>query len=48
MTLKSYKPTSPGRRLTTSPDFAEITKDFPEKRLTAPSRAQAGATSMAA
>ena len=27
MALKSYKPTSPGRRLTTSPDFAEITKD---------------------
>src|SRR5258707_14480905 len=34
MTLKSYKPTSPGRRLTTSPDFAEITKDYPKKSLT--------------
>ena len=31
MVLKSYKPTSPGRRLTTSPDFSEITKDYPEK-----------------
>src|SRR5689334_7016277 len=36
MALKSYKPTNPGRRLTTSPDFAEITKDYPEKSLTAP------------
>src|SRR5918911_4067530 len=36
MPLKSYKPTSPGRRLMTSPDFAEITKDTPEKKLTLP------------
>ena len=36
MPLKSYKPTSPGRRLTTSPDFAEITKSRPEKKLTLP------------
>ena len=34
MALKSYKPTSPGRRLTTSPDFAELTKGKrPEKKL---------------
>jgi large subunit ribosomal protein L2 len=35
MALKNYKPTSPGRRLTTSPDFAEITKGKKaEKKLT--------------
>src|SRR6267142_2145731 len=43
MTLKSYKPTSPGRRLTTSPDFSEITKGKkPEKSLTAPLKSQGG------
>src|SRR6202040_1326209 len=42
MALKSYKPTSPGRRLTTSPDFAEITKDYPEKSLTAPLKSTGG------
>src|SRR5256712_747152 len=36
MPLKSYKPTSPGRRLMTSPDFSEITKSRPEKKLTLP------------
>src|ERR671939_1327078 len=36
MPLKSYKPTSPGRRLMTSPDFGEITKTRPEKKLTLP------------
>src|SRR5438045_9342853 len=36
MPLKSYKPTSPGRRLMTSPDFGEITKSRPEKKLTLP------------
>ena len=42
MALKSYKPTSPGRRLTTSPDFAEITKDYPEKSLTKPLKGTGG------
>ncbi len=42
MVLKSYKPTSPGRRLTTSPDFAEITKDSPERSLTAPLKSTGG------
>src|SRR5436305_529913 len=42
MVLKSYKPTSPGRRLTTSPDFAEITKDYPERSLTAPLKSTGG------
>src|SRR5260370_39041571 len=35
MALKTYKPTSPGRRLMTSPDFSEITKTEPERSLTA-------------
>ena len=34
MGLKKYKPTSAGRRLMTTSDFAEITKDRPEKGLT--------------
>jgi len=34
MGLKNYKPTSAGRRLMTVSDFAEITKDRPEKKLT--------------
>ena len=34
MGLKSYKPTSAGRRLMTVSDFAEITKTKPEKKLT--------------
>src|SRR5437764_10267973 len=42
MTLKSYKPTSPGRRLMTSPDFSEITKSRPEKKLTLPLNSTGG------
>ncbi len=34
MALITYKPTSPGRRNMTSPDFAEITTNRPEKSLT--------------
>ncbi len=34
MPVKSYKPTSPGMRQRTTPDFAEITKATPEKSLT--------------
>src|SRR5882762_7096419 len=34
MALRKPKPTSPGRRFSTYPDFAEITKDKPEKSLT--------------
>ena len=33
MALKRYKPTSPGRRFSTYPDFAEVTKTEPEKSL---------------
>src|SRR3954469_9851091 len=42
MALKSYKPTSPGRRLTTSPDFSEITKTRPERKLTEPTKSSGG------
>ncbi len=42
MPLKKYKPTSPGRRFMTSPDFSEITKDRPEKALTRPKRRSGG------
>src|ERR1044072_8597649 len=34
MPIRKPKPTSPGRRFVTSPDFAEITKTNPEKSLT--------------
>ncbi|MES2504768.1 MAG: 50S ribosomal protein L2 [Myxococcota bacterium] len=34
MGIKHFKPTSAARRLTTGPDFSEITKSKPEKRLT--------------
>ena len=33
MPIRKPKPTSPGRRFATYPDFAEITKDTPEKSL---------------
>src|SRR3990172_5036675 len=36
MAIKSYKPTSPGRRFATTPAFDEITKSEPEKALTRP------------
>jgi large subunit ribosomal protein L2 len=42
MALKQFKPTSPGRRLMTSPDFAEITKSRPEKALTEARKENAG------
>jgi large subunit ribosomal protein L2 len=34
MPIRKPKPTSPGRRFVTYPDFAEITRDEPEKSLT--------------
>ena len=36
MGVKKFKPTSPGRRFASVSDFSEITKDRPEKSLTAP------------
>ena len=34
MAIRSYKPTSPGRRFVTSSNFKELTTDRPEKKLT--------------
>ncbi len=42
MAIKSYKPTSPGRRFTTTPAFDEITKTEPEKSLTVPVKRKGG------
>jgi large subunit ribosomal protein L2 len=42
MPLKTYKPTSPGRRWLMGPTFEEITKTKPEKALLQPLRKQAG------
>lgn len=42
MPVKAYKPTSPGRRGMTALTFEEITKDKPEKSLTAPLKKTAG------
>jgi large subunit ribosomal protein L2 len=45
MALKEYKPTSPARRHMTVPDFAEITKSKPEKKLTKAVRKSGGRNS---
>ncbi|HYQ80122.1 MAG TPA: 50S ribosomal protein L2 [Anaeromyxobacteraceae bacterium] len=42
MGLKTYKPTSPGRRLMSVSDFAEVSRDRPEKKLTRPMRKSGG------
>lgn len=42
MPVKAYKPRSPGRRFQTVSDFAEITKDTPEKHLLSPARKTGG------
>ncbi len=42
MGLKTYKPTSPGRRLMSVSDFAEVSRDRPEKKLTRPVRKTGG------
>jgi len=42
MGIKQYKPTSPGRRFQSVSDFAEITKDTPEKSLLRPLSKKAG------
>ena len=43
MALKAYKPTSPARRHTTSPDFAELTKGKkPERKLTVSTSSSGG------
>lgn len=42
MAIKSFRPTSPGRRFATVSTFQEITKTQPEKSLLAPLKKQAG------
>ena len=42
MSIKRYKPTSPGRRFASVSDFTEITKKEPEKSLLAPMNYKAG------
>ena len=42
MALKSYRPTSPGRRSMSGATFEEITKDKPEKSLLLPLKKRAG------
>lgn len=42
MALKSYRPTSPGRRFMTTADFSELTKKEPEKSLTRPVKRTGG------
>src|ERR1044072_2783237 len=44
MGIKKYKPTSAARRLMTVSDFADITKDTPDKKLTAPLKRRGGRT----
>ena len=45
MALKTYRPTSPGRRGMVSPSFEEITKPVPERSLLLPIRKKAGRNS---
>jgi large subunit ribosomal protein L2 len=42
MAVKRYKPTSPGRRISSGDAFADVTKQNPEKRLTLPRKRKAG------
>ena len=42
MGVRSIKPTTPGNRFATRPDFAEITKSVPEKSLTTALRKTGG------
>ncbi len=42
MALKTYKPTSPGRRWLTGPSFDEVTTGKPERSLLSPIRKRAG------
>src|SRR4029079_17770084 len=42
MAIRKYKPTTPGRRGSSVPDFAEITRSTPEKSLTAPLKKKGG------
>ena len=42
MGIRSVKPTTPGNRFATRPDFADITKNTPEKNLTVALRKSGG------
>jgi large subunit ribosomal protein L2 len=42
MGIKKYRPTTPGRRFMTSPDFSEVTKSTPERSLTESLKSHAG------
>src|SRR6201981_3869583 len=42
MAIRKYKPTTPGRRGASGPDFAEITRGEPEKALVAPLHSRGG------
>jgi large subunit ribosomal protein L2 len=42
MGIRKYKPTTPGRRGASVADFAEITRDFPEKSLVRPLNSKGG------
>ncbi len=46
MPLKQYKPTSPGRRFMSSPDFSDLTRKRPEPSLTKPLRKSGGRNSL--
>src|SRR6266699_2230121 len=42
MAIRKYKPTTPGRRGASGPDFAEITRGEPEKALVRPLHSRGG------
>ena len=42
MAIRKYKPTTPGRRGSSGADFAEITRDYPEKSLVRPLHGRGG------
>ena len=46
MPLKQYKPTSPGRRFMSSPDFSDLTRKKPERGLTKPLHKSGGRNSL--
>jgi large subunit ribosomal protein L2 len=45
MAIRSYKPTSPGRRFVTTSDFKELTRSRPEKKLTEGKKRSSGRNS---
>ena len=45
MPTKKYRPYTPSRRFMTTSDFAEVTKDTPEKSLTGPIKKTGGMSS---